>query len=513
MGVVWEGENVRIRRRVAVKILRAQLTTMPESVQRFEREAQAAARIGSDHIVEVLDLGDLPDGSRYLVMEYLEGQSLQERLRAGAMSPQAAVRIAIQTLEGLGRAHEAGIVHRDIKPENVFLLRRKDADHVKIVDFGISKFADATAANHALTKTGALLGTPAYMAPEQMRGATRIDHRADLYSVGTILFECIAGEHPFEFENTSELMFKVGLESARDIRDVARHVDPELAEILRKALAREPDDRYPNAYEMYRLLVSWLERHPTEGPAVVADEETRQYQVRVAHGGEAPPTSSAALGQTAYAPGHVSPAAMQTIIAGETSASRAFAPPTHASPVGYGQPMPPQGQVMIYGPPSINGNPVSAMASTPRAHAIPEPAFPHDPTLGSHAGGGGSVALKAVIAAASVFAVGGAALLAVLHFRGAREADAPPSSAAVEPASAVVDAPPPPAASSAPEREAPPVASVAPAPPASVASVAAPPPAAAAGGAPPPVYTQPGTKPAGKKTDTTPGGRVFRKDL
>ena len=143
MGAVYEGENVRIHRQVAIKVLHAGIAENVDAVQRFEREAQAAGRIGSDHIVEVLDLGNLPDGDRFMVMEYLDGESLSQRIQArGRLTPREAVPLMTQLLEGLGAAHGAGIIHRDLKPDNIYLLtrRRGSGDFVKILDFGISKF-------------------------------------------------------------------------------------------------------------------------------------------------------------------------------------------------------------------------------------------------------------------------------------------------------------------------------------------------------------------------------------
>src|SRR5690348_12268058 len=143
MGAVFEGENVRISRRVAIKVLHPAAVSNPETVQRFEREAQAAGRIGSDHILEILDLGALPDGSRYMVMEYLAGETLSGRIRKhGRLTPEQVVPLVRQMLVGLSAAHDAGIVHRDLKPDNVFVLTERSGirDYVKIIDFGISKF-------------------------------------------------------------------------------------------------------------------------------------------------------------------------------------------------------------------------------------------------------------------------------------------------------------------------------------------------------------------------------------
>jgi serine/threonine-protein kinase len=143
MGAVYEGENVRISRRVAIKVLHAGFTQNREVIQRFEREAQAAGRIGNDHILEVLDLGSLPNGDHFLVMEYLEGQPLSGRIKqAGRLAPLEMATLIRQVLVGLGAAHAVGIVHRDLKPDNIFILKEKAGrrDYVKIIDFGISKF-------------------------------------------------------------------------------------------------------------------------------------------------------------------------------------------------------------------------------------------------------------------------------------------------------------------------------------------------------------------------------------
>ncbi|MCA9277439.1 MAG: serine/threonine protein kinase, partial [Phycisphaerales bacterium] len=167
-------------------------------VQRFEREAQAAGRIGSEHIVEVLDLGNLPSGERFMVMEFLEGEDLTARIkRLKRLTPQQAVPILVQVLEGLAAAHDAGIIHRDLKPDNIFILRNKAgrADFVKILDFGVSKFS-ALDSDMSMTKTGAVMGTPYYMSPEQAKGG-KIDARSDLYAVGVVLYQAITGRVPF----------------------------------------------------------------------------------------------------------------------------------------------------------------------------------------------------------------------------------------------------------------------------------------------------------------------------
>lgn len=275
MGAVYEGENVRIHRRVAIKILHSNVASSEDAVQRFEREAQAAGRIGSEHIVEVLDLGDLPGGDRYMVMEYLDGQSLADRIATtGRMSPQATARIIIDMLDGLKAAHDAGIIHRDLKPDNVFLLTNKNGkkDFVKLVDFGISKFS-SLGGEFSMTRTGAVMGTPYYLSPEQAKGARELDARADLYAVGVILYEAVAARVPFDGETFNELLFKIVLEPVPPLSTHVPDIDEHFAAIVEKSMARDPAVRFQTAAEMKEALVGWLEGQPA-APELLAGAAT-----------------------------------------------------------------------------------------------------------------------------------------------------------------------------------------------------------------------------------------------
>jgi serine/threonine-protein kinase len=262
MGAVYEGENVRIHRRVAIKVLHSNVAENVDAVQRFEREAQAAGRIGSDHIVEVLDLGNLPDGDRFMVMEYLDGESLSGRIQSrGRLAPQEAAPLMIQLLEGLGAAHGAGIIHRDLKPDNVYLLRHKKGtgDFVKILDFGISKFNKLNSdSGMSMTRTGAVMGTPYYMSPEQAKGSKEMDHRSDLYSAGVILYEAITGQVPFNAETFNELIFKIVLEAPAPPQTHVPGLDPAFSSIMQKSMAREQRDRFQSAQEFSDALGAWL---------------------------------------------------------------------------------------------------------------------------------------------------------------------------------------------------------------------------------------------------------------
>lgn len=261
MGAVYEGENTRIHRRVAIKVLHANVAAQGEAVARFEREAQAAGRIGSDHIVEVLDLGALSSGDRYLVMEYMDGEGLGDRIKQrGRLTPEELMPIAQQLLIGLGAAHGAGIIHRDLKPDNVFLLKSRGghADFVKLLDFGISKFNQLSGdSGFSMTRTGAVMGTPYYMAPEQAKGSRELDHRVDLYAVGVILYEALTGQVPFNADTFNELLFKIVLEEPRPLAAVDPTIDAGFAAIVTKAMARDPALRFQTAQEFQAALEQW----------------------------------------------------------------------------------------------------------------------------------------------------------------------------------------------------------------------------------------------------------------
>ena len=259
MGAVYEGENTRIHRKVAIKVLHAGVAAKADVVQRFEREAQAAGRIGSEHIVEVLDLGNLPQGERYMVMEYLDGENLGDRIKTRRrLPPQDVAPILLQVLEGLKAAHAAGIIHRDLKPDNVFLITKGGRrDFVKVLDFGVSKFS-ALDDSMSMTKTGAVMGTPYYMSPEQARGA-KIDARSDLYSVGVVMYQSVTGRVPFSAETFNELVFKIALESPEPPELVARDLDPAFASVIARAMIRDVNLRFQTAADFQAALVQWLQ--------------------------------------------------------------------------------------------------------------------------------------------------------------------------------------------------------------------------------------------------------------
>jgi eukaryotic-like serine/threonine-protein kinase len=256
MGAVYQATHIAIGKRVALKFLDRQAARDSDSATRFQREAEAASAVESAHIVHIFDSG-LSDGVPFLVMELLPGEDLRARLRReGRLPLDDALRITAQVLRALSRAHEAGIIHRDLKPDNVFLCHRDDdAMFVKIVDFGISKLARRATAD-TLTRRGTVLGTAFYMSPEQAQAFRDIDGRTDLFSLGAILFEMLAGRPPHVGTAYEAVLINICTKDADDVRDHADDVPEAVSNVIKKALARERADRFQTAEEFYDALAA-----------------------------------------------------------------------------------------------------------------------------------------------------------------------------------------------------------------------------------------------------------------
>ena len=249
MGLVYEGLHRDIDRRVAIKVLRDDLSRRPDVVERFRQEAKSATRIGHENIVDVFDFGETLYGASYFVMEFLEGEDLANVLgRDGTLPLSRATDIVMQCCDALGATHRKGIVHRDMKPENIFLTFRDRPDFVKIVDFGIAKMSDIEtegAPGRKLTKTGMIFGTPEYMSPEQAAGKD-FDHRVDVYALGIILYECLAGRVPFVGDTFMGILTQHLFEQPPPIEEINPNGAPpvQIQSVIARALAKDPDHRY-----------------------------------------------------------------------------------------------------------------------------------------------------------------------------------------------------------------------------------------------------------------------------
>jgi eukaryotic-like serine/threonine-protein kinase len=260
MGAVYLAEHTLMKKRFALKMLHGEMAQNEEVIGRFRREAEAAAHLEHPHVVAATDFGQIEDGSFFLVLEFVDGTSLRAALAGGPMAPARALKITRQIALALERAHDAGIVHRDLKPENVMLVRKgDDDDFVKVLDFGVARFDAAaereTAAGQVLTRLGTVMGTPEYMSPEQALGE-RATARADLYTVGVMLFEMLAGARPFEGDDMTALMSMHMIAPVPAIAERAPGVvvQPEIEAIIRKLMEKDAAARYESARALIEAI-------------------------------------------------------------------------------------------------------------------------------------------------------------------------------------------------------------------------------------------------------------------
>jgi len=257
MGSVWAADHQRLPgKRVAIKVLHSEVAADDEALVRFRREAEIASRLGHQNIVDVLDFNALPDGSPYLVLEYLEGESLAARLLRGPVSFDQACQFVRQIGSALDAAHAEGIVHRDLKPQNVFLVPRQATGYIteeaKVLDFGISKIRGS---NTVKTQDHTMLGTPQYMAPEQATGNhDAVDGRTDVFAFGAMVYEMLSGQPAFGGQTIPEVVFKVVYESPRELRELVPTITPEASAAIHKALEKKQEDRFQDVAAFVKTL-------------------------------------------------------------------------------------------------------------------------------------------------------------------------------------------------------------------------------------------------------------------
>ena len=258
MGVVFEAEHLRIRQRVAIKMLLPDVLAIPDVVSRFEREARAAGQLQSTNAARVIDVEITDRGVPYMVMEYLEGHDLSAELTVrGQLSLADAVEYVLQTCNAMRSAHKLGIVHRDLKPSNLFLTTSAEGRPlIKVLDFGISKVEND--AESRVTGTQATVGTPLYMSPEQIRSAKHVDARTDIWALGVILFELLTGKTPFEGSTTAAAV-AICVDEPPSLRAARPDVPPELEQIVLRALAKDRDARFPSVEAFAQALMPFAQ--------------------------------------------------------------------------------------------------------------------------------------------------------------------------------------------------------------------------------------------------------------
>ena len=256
MGVVVAARHQTLGQRVALKFLAEEALKSEEARARFVREAKAAVGLKSEHVARVIDVGTLESGAPYIVMEHLEGSDLRQIVSEhGPLPIASAVDYVLQAADAVAEAHGEGIIHRDLKPANLFLTRRKDGSPwVKVLDFGISK-AVTPEGEGGITRTDAVLGSPSYMAPEQIRSAKDVDPRTDIWSFGVVLYELIAAAPPFDGDNIATLSAQICMDEPKPISHFRDDVPPELAAVVHKCLEKDPAKRYQDLGELSRALL------------------------------------------------------------------------------------------------------------------------------------------------------------------------------------------------------------------------------------------------------------------
>ena len=374
MGAVYAAEHVLLGRSAAVKVLLPEHSSNQQIVTRFFNEARAATAIRHAGIVEIFDFGYAPDGTAYIAMALLDGESLGDRMKRGTIAAAPALAIARQIAGALAAAHDAGIVHRDLKPDNVFVVPDDEVvggERIKLLDFGIAKLAQDGAA-HAKTSTGAVLGTPTYMAPEQCRGVA-IDHRVDLYALGCILFEMLTGRPPFVGEGVGNVLTGHIHVAPPPLRSMAPATSLELERLVAQLLAKAPTQRVQSA----RALIGEIDRI---APSVFERGQTGGHATRPSlHGAVAVTTLSSVAGFSSSAPRRtgiwlgLGGAAVAVVVAAIVMSGREQVdapPPTVAEPTAEVAPRP-EAPPAAAPPPAVLAPPPAAPTPPPVATTPP----------------------------------------------------------------------------------------------------------------------------------------------
>jgi serine/threonine-protein kinase len=298
MGVVFDGVHIALSQRVAIKFLHPDIAGRPEAMARFLREARSAAQIRGDHAVRIFDVDKTEQGAPYIVMELLEGVSLESLLvRRGPLPVEEAVDFVLQAAEAIAEAHAAGIVHRDLKPANLFLTDKSNGSAlIKVLDFGISKSLDKAEKDGHSTAPNVPLGSPDYMSPEQVRHAASVDERTDIWSMGVILYELLTGKLPFLAESIPHLFALIIASDPVPLKTAAPAVPDELARVVHRCLQRDPADRYASVLELAHAIAPF---GPPHAPVLVG-------RIRRASGGAVDSAPAASSGRSAPASANLS---------------------------------------------------------------------------------------------------------------------------------------------------------------------------------------------------------------
>lgn len=355
MGAVYEAEHLILKVPVALKFLHAELAERPGLAERFLREARVSASIQSPHVTRVTDVDTTDAGTPFLVMELLRGESLQEKLDRDQRLPEATcIDYTLQILSGLEAAHALNVVHRDLKPDNVFVVQGQGGPTIKLIDFGIAKLRSSEEFKQTLTRAGSMMGTPEYMAPEQLYSAENVDGRADLFSLGVMLYEMLCGTRPVSGDEATEIISQFVAGNVVPLQERLPEVSEALAGVVHRAIQPEREDRFESAFAMRMALapLATTLSHagqlaatpaplPVDGTRVSAAQEDLDPQTRRTSVADTlPPEQTASTGEaperTADDPAVPEPGTTEDAPAAQIQAqmrgqARAMAPP--ASPV------------------------------------------------------------------------------------------------------------------------------------------------------------------------------------